>query len=34
MCGFLNPTWGALFMAFSDLIVIGNALFLNYRKLY
>jgi Cu+-exporting ATPase len=32
--GFLNPTWGALFMAFSDLIVIGNALFLNYRKLY
>jgi Cu+-exporting ATPase len=34
MCGFLNPTWGALFMAFSDMIVIGNALFLNYRKLY
>lgn len=34
MGGFLNPTWGALFMAFSDLIVIGNALFLNYRKLY
>lgn len=32
--GFLNPTWGALFMAFSDLIVIGNALLLNYRKLY
>lgn len=34
MGGYLNPTWGALFMAFSDLIVIGNALFLNYRKLY
>jgi Cu+-exporting ATPase len=34
MAGFLNPTWGALFMAFSDLIVIGNALFLNYRKLF
>ena len=34
MGGFLNPTWGALFMAFSDLIVIGNALFLNYRKLF
>lgn len=34
MGGFLNPTWGALFMAFSDLIVIGNALFLQYRRLY
>jgi Cu+-exporting ATPase len=34
MAGYLNPTWGALFMAFSDLIVIGNALFLNYRKLF
>lgn len=34
MGGYLNPTWGALFMAFSDLVVVGNALFLNYRKLY
>lgn len=29
--GFLNPMWGALFMAFSDLIVIGNSLRLKYR---
>ena len=34
MGGFLYPTSGALFMAFSYLIVIGNALFLNYRKLF
>lgn len=29
--GYLNPMWGALFMAFSDLIVIGNSLRLKYR---
>lgn len=31
--GFLNPMWGALFMAFSDLIVIGNSTRLNFRKI-
>ncbi len=31
--GFLNPTWGALFMAFSDVVVIGNSLRLKGRKL-
>ncbi len=29
--GFLNPMWGALFMAFSDLVVIGNSVRLKYR---
>lgn len=31
--GFLNPMWGALFMAFSDVIVIGNSLRLKKKKL-
>jgi Cu+-exporting ATPase len=31
--GFLNPMWGALFMAFSDVIVIGNSLRLKNKKL-
>jgi P-type Cu+ transporter len=30
--GFLNPTWGALFMAFSDVVVIGNSIRLKSRK--
>ncbi len=30
--GFLNPMWGALFMAFSDIVVIGNSLRLKGRK--
>lgn len=30
--GYLNPMWGALFMAFSDVIVIGNSLRLKVRK--
>lgn len=30
--GFLNPTWGALFMAFSDVVVIGNSICLKSRK--
>lgn len=30
--GFLNPTWGALFMAFSDVVVIGNSIRLKVRK--
>ncbi len=31
--GLLNPMWGALFMAFSDVVVIGNSIRLNYRKI-
>lgn len=31
--GYLNPMWGAAFMAFSDLIVIGNSIRLRYRSL-
>jgi Cu+-exporting ATPase len=31
--GYLNPMWGALFMAFSDVIVIGNSLRLKRKKL-
>ncbi len=30
--GYLNPMWGALFMAFSDLVVIGNSIRLKYRN--
>lgn len=30
--GFLNPMWAALFMAFSDVVVIGNAIRLKKRK--
>ncbi len=29
--GFLNPMWAALFMAFSDVVVIGNAIRLKGR---
>ncbi len=31
--GFLNPMWGALFMAFSDVVVIGNSIRLKHKKL-
>ena len=31
--GYLNPMWGAAFMAFSDVMVIGNSLRLNFKKL-
>ncbi len=31
--GYLNPMWGALFMAFSDIVVIGNSIRLKYKKL-
>ncbi len=30
--GYLNPMWGALFMAASDVVVIGNSIRLKYRK--
>lgn len=33
MTGMLNPMWAALFMAFSDVIVIGNSIRLKYRSL-
>ncbi len=29
--GLLNPMWGALFMAFSDVVVIGNAIRLRHK---
>jgi len=32
--GMLNPMWGALFMAFSDVIVIGNSIRLRYKKIF
>lgn len=31
--GYLNPMWGALFMAFSDVIVIGNSIRLKYKRI-
>ncbi len=31
--GFLNPMWGALFMAFSDVVVIGNSIRLRYKRI-
>ena len=31
--GYLNPMWGALFMAFSDVIVIGNSILLRSKRL-
>jgi Cu+-exporting ATPase len=31
--GLLNPMWGALFMAFSDIVVIGNSVRLKYKKI-
>jgi P-type Cu+ transporter len=31
--GYLNPMWGAAFMAFSDIMVIGNSIRLNYKRL-
>lgn len=31
--GFLNPMWGALFMAFSDVVVIGNSIRLKRKRI-
>ena len=31
--GLLNPMWGAFFMAFSDIVVIGNSLRLKHKKI-
>ncbi|HNR08212.1 MAG TPA: cation-translocating P-type ATPase [Saprospiraceae bacterium] len=30
--GYLNPMWGVLFMAFSDLVVVGNSLRLRWLR--
>lgn len=32
--GLLNPMWGALFMAFSDVVVIGNSIRLRYKNIF
>ena len=32
--GYLNPMWAALFMAFSDIIVIGNSIRLKFKKIF
>lgn len=31
--GLLNPMWGALFMAFSDVVVIGNSIRLKFKAI-
>ena len=31
--GYLNPMWEALFMKFSDIVVIGNSIKLKYKRL-
>ena len=32
--GYLNPMWAALFMAFSDIVVIGNSIRLKFKKIF
>jgi len=32
--GYLNPMWAALFMAFSDVIVIGNSIRLKFKRIF
>ena len=31
--GYLSPMWGAAFMAFSDLMVVGNSMILRWKKI-
>ena len=32
--GYLNPMWAALFMAFSDVVVVGNSVRLKFKKIF
>jgi len=32
--GYINPMWAALFMAFSDVVVIGNSIRLKFKKIF
>ena len=32
--GYLNPMWAALFMAFSDVVVIGNSIRLKFKRIF
>ena len=32
--GYLDPMWAALFMAFSDVIVIGNSIRLKFKRIF
>ena len=32
--GYLNPMWAALFMAFSDIVVVGNSIRLKFKKIF
>ena len=32
--GYLDPIWAALFMAFSDIVVIGNSIRLKFKRIF